>query len=78
MSNIGDQVWLITSRQTEPDLGCMLLVVVCLFGGEDVQLVDVGVEDTVYESDAGRFVGVLIGEFDMNFPKPPLKWSCFR
>lgn len=25
MSNMGDQVWLITSRQTEPDLKCALV-----------------------------------------------------
>lgn len=38
-------------------------------GGENVQLVDVGVEDAVYETDAWAFVGVLIGEFDVDFPE---------
>ena len=39
-----------------------------LLGGEDVQLVNVGVEDAVYEADAGGLVRVLIGEFDVDLP----------
>lgn len=34
----------------------------------DSQLVDVWVEDTVYEADARRLVWVLIGELDVDLP----------
>ena len=34
----------------------------------NVQFVDVRMEDAVHEADAGRFVGVLIGKFDVHLP----------
>ncbi len=37
--------------------------------GGDVQLVDVGVEDAVYETYARALVGILVGELDVDFPK---------
>jgi len=37
--------------------------------GEDVQLVDVGVEDAVHETYARALVGVLVGELNVDFPK---------
>lgn len=36
--------------------------------GAHSQLIDIGVKDAVYESDAGRFVWVRIGQFDMHLP----------
>ena len=50
ISNMGDQVWLMTSRHTEPDLtwGQSLMYLV----GKNVQLIDIGVEDAVDEADA--------------------------
>jgi hypothetical protein len=43
---------------------------------EGIQLVDVGVEYPVDEADARAFVGVLIGELDMDFPETALKGGC--
>jgi hypothetical protein len=43
---------------------------------EGIQLIDVGVEYPVDEADARAFVGVLIGELDMDFPETALKGSC--
>ena len=34
-----------------------------------VQLIYVRVEDAVHETDAGAFVGVLVGELDVDFPE---------
>lgn len=52
LPNIGDQVWLITSRHTEP----LLTVRESWEDGvedPDVQFVDIGVEDLVHETNAG-------------------------
>lgn len=76
ISNIGDHVWLITSRQTEPDLQRGSLDLFCR-RGRDAQLINVGVENPVDEADAWRLVGVLIGELDVNFPDPALEWCCY-
>jgi hypothetical protein len=42
----------------------------------DVQLVDIRVEYSVDEADAGAFVWVLIREFHVNFPEATLK-RCY-
>lgn len=47
-----------------------------LGGGENVQLVDVGVEDAVHEADAGGFVWVLVGELNVDFPEAALEGCC--
>ncbi len=44
--------------------------------GENVQFIDVWVEDAIDEADAGAFVGVLVGEFDMDFPKAAGEGGC--
>lgn len=41
-----------------------------------IQLINIGVEDAVDEADAGGFVGVLIGEFDVDFPAAALE-RCY-
>lgn len=69
ISYMGDQVWLITSRQTLPDLLIGKTHVSVNHGvnkagagiaGSCVQLVDVRVEDAVHEADAWALVGILI------------------
>jgi hypothetical protein len=80
ISNMGDQVWLMTSKQTDPDLELSQIVHLSpsfsfasslfsvrfrlpplpLYRQVHLQFVDVGVEDAVYESDTGGFVGVLV------------------
>ena len=37
--------------------------------GENVQLVDVGVEYAVHETYAWALVGILVGELDVDFPE---------
>ena len=37
--------------------------------GDCIQFVDVGVEYPVYETDAGRFVRILVWELDVDFPE---------
>jgi hypothetical protein len=36
--------------------------------GKYTQLIDVWVEDAVYKTDGRRFVGVLVWDFDVDFP----------
>lgn len=43
----------------------------------NLQLVDVRVEDPVRETDAGRLIGVLFGELDVDFPDAAFEGSCF-
>lgn len=79
MSYMGDHVWLITSRQTEPDLGQKNRINFseCLFHAcrtHNSQLVDVWVENSVDESDARAFVWVLVRQFDVDLPKASGKW----
>jgi hypothetical protein len=73
MSNIGDQVWLITSRQTEPDLSQMSVRVGVARFELHPQFIYVRVEYPVHEAYARTLVGVLIWELDMHFPKSALK-----
>jgi len=74
---MGDQVWLITSRHTEPDLK---LSAKEIFERPDfannIQLIDVGVEDSVYEADARRLVRVRIRKLDVNLPCSTFKRGC--
>ena len=85
ISNMGDQVWLMTSRQTDPDLAANSILVlpalhttltVCLLFGVDLQFVDVGVENAINKANARGFVRVLVGEFDVDLPHATLKWRC--
>lgn len=73
MSNMGDQVWLMTSRHTEPDLRRARQFAGPSVGGRDGQLVDIGVEDAVHEADAGALVGVLVGQLDVDLPEAALE-----
>lgn len=41
-----------------------------------LQLVDVGMEDAVHESNARALVGVLIRQLDVNFPETALEGCC--
>jgi hypothetical protein len=78
ISNIGDQVWLITSRQTDPDLGTQVSIVsgVLLLPLSSLQLVDIWVKDAVDEADARGFVWILVREFDVDLPDTTLKGGC--
>lgn len=94
ISYIGDQVWLMTSRQTDPDLhwlrvsrcrpcrpcrraayAALVEPVSSAYDNGHLQLINVGVEDAVNEADAGRLVGVGVGQFNVNLPKAALEWS---
>ena len=68
MSNIGDQVWLMTSRQTDPEL---IISETNAFrdGGLVLHLVDVWVEYAVDKADAWTFVWVLVWQFYVDLPK---------
>lgn len=39
----------------------------------DSQLIDIGVEDSVDKAYAGTLVGILIGQFDVDFPMATLE-----
>lgn len=75
MSNMGDQVWLMTSRHTDPDLSRIRPYSVGS-GEAGLQLVDVGVEDAVREAYARRLVRVGVGEFDVDLPQTAFEWCC--
>lgn len=63
MSYMGDHVWLITSRHTEPDLAAQLDLVEILpwVNFRVSQLINIGVVNSVDEPDARALVRVLIG-----------------
>lgn len=74
ISNMGDHVWLMTSRQTLP-----LLPLLSQFprsereereGGrkECIQFVDIRVEDAVDEADGWAFIRILVWELDVDLP----------
>lgn len=44
----------------------------------DVQFIDVGMEYPVDKADARALVGILIGEFDTDFPETAGKGSLIR
>lgn len=78
MSYIGDHVWLMTSRQTDPDLfqwGVRTrdptLLIDCY-----IQLIDVRMEDPVDEANTWAFVRVLIGQFHVDFPVASGEGCC--
>lgn len=85
MSNIGDHVWLMTSRQTDPDLDTERRDVLARTSRVRVsegvlhghaQLVDVGVEYPVLEPDTRGLIRVVIGELDMDFPNSAFERRC--
>ena len=88
ISNMGDHVWLITSKHTDPDLVARLsmpslllffisLLLLPLDASGNSQLVNVGVEDAVHEADARGLVGVRVGQLDVDFPVASLERSCW-
>lgn len=69
--NIGDQVWLITSKHTEPLLLHRAEVLARhkrTTQSPSSQFVNVWVEDLVHESNARALVWVLLRQFDVNLP----------
>lgn len=64
---MGVQVWLITSRQTDPELSYIYYLPV----------VDVGVEYFVEETDGGAFVGVVLGQVQIHDPNSCLIGCVF-
>lgn len=78
MSYIGDHVWLITSRQTEPELmGCKLaLFRIKQDSTGALQFIDVGMEYTVDKSNTWTLVWVLIWQLYVDFPETTGKWRC--
>lgn len=71
--NMGDQVWLMTSRQTLPLLRSVRRR---HYSGLCLQFIDVRVEDLVHEPDAGRLVGELLWQLDMDLPDAVRKRCC--
>lgn len=67
MSNIGDQVWLMTSRHTDPEL---IVSEIHSFpdGRLVLHLVNVWVEYAVDKADAWTFVWVLVWKFYVDLP----------
>ena len=52
----------------------------CLGGGGGhrkccSQFINIRVEDTVHEANAGALVGVLVGQLDVNLPETTLEWG---
>jgi hypothetical protein len=71
MSYIGDHVWLMTSRQTDPELwlgGLAEIKEYCEHLNSSLQFINVRVEDAIDESDAGAFVWILVWQLNVNFP----------
>jgi hypothetical protein len=52
------------------------LLLVRSWNGEDVQLINVWVEDTIYEADRGRFIGILVWNLDVDFPVATGEGCC--
>lgn len=69
MSNMGDQVWLMTSRHTDPELRKLAWRFWSYGGNGTIQFIDVWMEDSIYKANAGAFVGILVGKFYMDFPQ---------
>lgn len=61
MSYMGDQVWLITSKHTEPDLSNPSAKPHIVSGVDTLQLIDVWMEYAVHKANTGAFVWVLVG-----------------
>jgi hypothetical protein len=76
MSYIGDQVWLMTSRQTEPELCTLVATSMVVKDVCCVQLVDVWVEYPVHEADARTLVWVLVWQLDVDLPETAFEGSC--
>ena len=76
--NMGDHVWLMTSKQTEPLLyrvsGVRAVVQRC-YDDTPAQFIDVGVKDLVHETDTGRLERILVWEFYVDLPNPTSEWS---
>ena len=60
MSNMGDHVWLITSRQTEPELEQLIKVCLANEVRVNIHLINVWVEDAVDKADTGTFVRICV------------------
>lgn len=75
MSNIGDHVWLMTSRHTDPDLIESVIWGFSLW--KDWLFINIGMEYSIHESDRRWFVRILIRQFDVNFPSPFCKRCCW-
>ena len=76
ISNIGDHVWLMTSRQTDPELE--MLEVDRYWGSILIShLVDVRVKYAVDKADARTFVWILVRQLDMNLPEATFE-RCYR
>lgn len=74
MSYMGDHVWLITSRQTDPDLVDVVSRDLEMSDKLDSQLIDIRMEDAVDKSYARALVGILIGQLHVDFPVATLEW----
>ena len=70
MSNIGDQVWLMTSRQTDPELGKSEIHSSWDRGGALAShLVNVWVKYAVDKADARTFVRILVWQLYVDLPQ---------
>ena len=67
MSNIGDQVWLMTSRQTDPEL--MISSIHHYRDGRVVlHLVDVWMKYAVDKADTRTFIRILVWQLYVDLP----------
>lgn len=73
MSNMGDHVWLITSRQTEPELRRSAMKRFSP-ARASIQFINIWMENAIDEANAGAFVGVLVGKLHMNLPQATCEW----
>ena len=77
ISNIGDHVWLMTSRQTDPELEhSQQGNLQSERGGDIEQFIDVRMEYAVHEADTWTLVRILIGELNVNLPQTTRKRCC--
>ena len=75
MSNMGDQVWLITSRQTDPEL--VTSEIYTLWDRNLIShLIDIWVKYAVDKADARTFVWILVRQFHVNLPQATFK-RCY-
>lgn len=75
MSNIGDQVWLMTSRQTDPELRTSEMHP--LWSVNLVShLVNIWVEYAVDKANARTFVWILVWQLYVNLPQTTFE-GCY-
>ena len=65
---VGTEAFIRTSRKLARKSDLFSVRIYPLSSERSIQLVNIGVEYAVDEADAGRFVGILVWQLDMDLP----------